>query len=63
MQKDIIRAALEHENGAAVLAKLERMVIVEVFNKLDGNQRAAAKNLGLNRGTLRKRLKDHGIIN
>lgn len=61
MQIDIIRARLACENGSTVLAKLERIVLIEVLAKFHGNQTQSAKYMRMNRGTFRTRMKQHGI--
>ena len=43
------------------LRELEIPLFVEVLNHCDGNQSRAADILGINRGTLRKKLKNYGI--
>ena len=45
-----------------VLAEVERPLLHCVMAYVDHNQSRAAALLGLNRGTLRKKLKSHGII-
>lgn len=46
---------------AFVLREVEDPLFREVLNHFDGNQTRAAAALGINRATLRKRLKDLGI--
>ena len=46
---------------AFVLREVEEPLFREVLNHFDGNQTRAAAALGINRATLRKRLKDLGI--
>jgi Fis family transcriptional regulator, factor for inversion stimulation protein len=45
-----------------VMREVERPLLTSVLAYVDGNQSRAAEVLGLSRGTLRKKLKDHGII-
>lgn len=45
-----------------VMREVERPLLVSVLAYVGGNQSRAAEVLGLSRGTLRKKLKDHGII-
>ncbi|GAB2796382.1 DNA-binding transcriptional regulator Fis [Halomonas shantousis] len=47
---------------AMVLAEVEAPLLVEVMRYADGNQTRAAEMLGLNRGTLRKKLKQYALI-
>ena len=44
-----------------VMEEVERPLLACVMTHCGGNQSKAAKFLGLNRGTLRKKLKSHGI--
>lgn len=43
------------------LAEFERPLIIAALEATNGNQIRAAENLGLNRNTLRKKIRDHGI--
>ena len=45
-----------------VLREMEIPLFVEVLNHCDGNQSRAAAMLGIHRATLRKKLKDYGIV-
>lgn len=45
-----------------VLEEVERPLFEAVLDYYDGNQSKAAKALGLNRGTLRKKLKIYNLI-
>ena len=45
-----------------VLAEMEKPLLSVVLEYTRGNQTRAAEILGLNRGTLRKKLKAHGLI-
>lgn len=62
MQDRLIRSSLAYEKGVTVLAKLERMVLVEVLRKFNGNQTHSAKDLRMSRTTLARRIRDHGIV-
>ena len=44
-----------------VLKNVERPMIEVVLHHAEGNQTVAAKWLGINRNTLRKKMKEHGI--
>ncbi len=62
---DQIRAVLESNTinaHAEVMALLEKPLLAETLIKTHGNQTKAAELLGLNRGTLRQRLKAHNIL-
>ncbi|MEN0111616.1 MAG: helix-turn-helix domain-containing protein, partial [Planctomycetota bacterium] len=39
----------------------EREVIAQVLSRCDGVQIKAAQRLGINRNTLHKKIKDHGL--
>lgn len=45
-----------------VLREIEPPLLREVLRHHDGNQSRAAATLGLNRATLRKKLRAHGIV-
>jgi Fis family transcriptional regulator len=45
-----------------VLAEIEGPLLDVVLEYTRGNQTRASEILGLNRGTLRKKLKDHGLM-
>jgi Fis family transcriptional regulator len=45
-----------------VMEEVERPLLESVLEYYSGNQSKAAEALGLNRGTLRKKLKQHGLI-
>ena len=45
-----------------VLAEMEKPLLSVVLEYSRGNQTRAAEILGLNRGTLRKKLKTHGLM-
>jgi Fis family transcriptional regulator len=44
-----------------VISCVERPLIEAVLTRVDGNQTHAAQMLGINRNTLRKKMKNHGI--
>ncbi|MGH8500924.1 MAG: DNA-binding transcriptional regulator Fis [Gammaproteobacteria bacterium] len=44
-----------------VIEEVERPLLETLMNHCDGNQTRAAQCLGLNRGTLRKKLKHYGL--
>lgn len=45
-----------------VIHCVEKPVLESVLHHAEGNQTRAAELLGLNRNTLRKKLKDHGLL-
>lgn len=47
--------------GPAVLGPCDEMLTRYVLHRLDGNQVRAARALGVNRNTLRKRMQAYGI--
>ncbi|TDO16573.1 DNA-binding transcriptional regulator Fis [Halomonas ventosae] len=47
---------------AMVMAEVEAPLLAAVLKHAQGNQTRAAEMLGLNRGTLRKKLKLYGLI-
>ncbi|MCH7307799.1 protein ninH [Acinetobacter sp. NIPH 1852] len=62
---DQIRQVLETQNNnvhSQVMALLEKPLFEQTLIKTRGNQTKAAEILGLNRGTFRKRLKNHNLI-
>ena len=44
-----------------VISCVERPLIQAVLHRVEGNQTHAAEMLGINRNTLRKKMKNHGI--
>jgi Fis family transcriptional regulator len=50
-----------HELYDIVLREIEVPMLIEVMRHCQGNQSKAAATLGLNRATLRKKLKEYGI--
>lgn len=51
-----------HDLYDLVLAEVEAPLLRTVMREVSGNQSRAADMLGLNRGTLRKKLKQHGLL-
>ncbi|EHQ52225.1 MULTISPECIES: DNA-binding transcriptional regulator Fis [Ectothiorhodospira] len=45
-----------------VMEEVERPLLASVLRHCDGNQSRAAQYLGLNRGTLRKKLRQYGLV-
>ncbi|MEZ5589524.1 MAG: helix-turn-helix domain-containing protein [Gammaproteobacteria bacterium] len=45
-----------------VLSEVEPPLLQVVLEHTDGNQSRAAEILGLDRGTLRKKLREHGLL-
>ncbi|MEM9302630.1 MAG: helix-turn-helix domain-containing protein [Pseudomonadota bacterium] len=45
-----------------VLREIEKPLLEVVFDYTDGNQSRCADILGMARGTVRKKLRDHGIL-
>lgn len=45
-----------------VLAQVEKPMLEIVMQRADNNQSRAAEMLGINRNTLRKKLRDHGLF-
>ncbi len=60
--KEEIHAGHEGSIHEAVLGKVERILIGMLLEEEKGNQVRAAKRLGINRNTLRKKMKDFRII-
>jgi len=50
-----------HELYDIVLREIEAPLLNEVMRHCDGNQSRAAATLGINRATLRKKLKEYGL--
>ena len=50
-----------HQLYDIVLREIEVPMLTEVMRHCDGNQSRAAATLGLNRATLRKKLREYGI--
>ncbi|WP_018138955.1 MULTISPECIES: helix-turn-helix domain-containing protein [unclassified Thioalkalivibrio] len=51
-----------HDLYALVMNEVERPLLACVLERCNGNQSRAAALLGLNRATLRKKLRAHGLI-
>jgi Fis family transcriptional regulator len=45
-----------------IISCVEKPMLEVVLERASGNQSLAAEYLGINRNTLRKKLKDHGLI-
>jgi DNA-binding NtrC family response regulator len=52
---------LTHERFAAMWGEFEQALVHEALRRVYGNQVKAAKLLNINRNTLRKLMKKHGI--
>ncbi len=50
-----------HDLYHVVLSEVEPAILNVVMEYVDGNQTQAADMLGINRGTLRKKLKQYGL--
>ena len=63
---DAYFAALDGERASGlfdlVMAEVERPMLASVMRHVGGNQCRAAEALGLSRGTLRKKLVRHGLL-
>lgn len=64
-----MRRYFEHLDGgdvtglhAMVMAEVEAPLLIAVLDHTQGNQTRAAEILGLNRGTLRKKLKQYDLL-
>ena len=65
-----VRSYLEQLDGQLgtevyqmVLTEVEGPLLQEIMHYTRNNQTKASRMLGLNRGTLRKKLKQHGLLN
>lgn len=47
---------------ALFMAQMERPLLIALLRHTRGNQSKTAKMLGLNRGTLRAKMKAHGLL-
>lgn len=45
-----------------IMSKVEKPLLVQVLRRVGGNQVQAAKVLGINRNTLRKKMKLYGLV-
>lgn len=64
-----VKTYFEHLDGTPVqhlyefvLSEVEQPLLKTVLHHTGGNQSKAAEILGLNRGTLRKKLKEHNLL-
>lgn len=64
--REVLKAELgtgnEHHIHESVIGRVERALIGIILEEEHGNQVRAAKRLGINRNTLRKRMKDLHIV-
>ncbi|MGA9162968.1 MAG: helix-turn-helix domain-containing protein [Thiobacillus sp.] len=44
-----------------VLCSVEKPLLIYILDRAEGNQTRAAEILGINRNTLRKKLREHGL--
>lgn len=51
-----------HDLYHVVLSEVEPAILNVVMDHVAGNQTQAAEMLGINRGTLRKKLKQYGLV-
>ncbi|WP_019625952.1 helix-turn-helix domain-containing protein [Thioalkalivibrio sp. ALJT] len=51
-----------HDLYALVMNEVERPLLASVLERCSGNQSRAAALLGINRATLRKKLRAHGLV-
>jgi Fis family transcriptional regulator len=47
---------------AIILSQVEQPLLETALNRANGNQSKAAKMLGINRNTLRKKMKQYGML-
>ena len=59
--KSTSAAATEAPGGATRVEDMERRMILEALERTGGNKSAAARELGISLGTLRRRLKDYRV--
>ena len=52
----------QHALYDMVISQVEKPLLEVVMECADNNQSRAAQMLGINRNTLRKKLRDHGLI-
>ena len=45
-----------------IMAKVEKPLLIQMLRRVGGNQVQASKILGINRNTLRKKMKQYGLI-
>ena len=60
--ENAIASAINEFSANLIWLDCERLVIEHTMAKHDRNQTKAAKDLGMNRGTLRAKLKKYGMI-
>ena len=63
--KQYIVAMKHHKHGQLydlVLGGVERPLVEMVLKETEGNQTQAANLLGINRNTLRKKIKEYGLL-
>ena len=66
ISKEELEAIVEKYKGdafRAVVEQIEAHLLSMTLIQTRGNQTLTAEVLGLNRGTLRKKLKNHGMLN
>jgi Fis family transcriptional regulator, factor for inversion stimulation protein len=56
-----LRGAEPNNMHALLVTAVEKPLLEVVMHKTDGNQSKAAEWLGINRNTLRRKLRDHGL--
>ncbi len=59
---DDLRGAEPHALHEMIMAAVEKPMLDVVMHHADGNQSKAADWLGINRNTLRRKLRDHKLI-
>lgn len=63
---DILWDAFEEDQPSnlyhLMMGQVERPLLARVLERCNNNQSRAAACLGINRSTLRKKLRDHGLI-
>ncbi len=59
---DTLDGQTSHNLYALVMNEVERPLLACVLERCGGNQSRAAALLGLNRATLRKKLRTHGLV-
>lgn len=59
---DGVAGAAPHAIYDMVIGAVEKPMLAFVMNKAGGNQSVAARLLGINRNTLRKKLLEHGLL-
>ena len=58
---EVFERAIDLEGEESLMGWLEREMIVRALQRTGGNQSKAAKLLGMNRNTLRSKMKSYGI--